>query len=155
MLTCFFVEDFSGTIAPRILKFGTNIGYGLLYSVMENQLRHAYHFLYLPILSFSPINCFIPDFSGITAPRILKFGIKLAMTCCIGKRVSASSCLLFHLFVHFFLSLQQNFSSKISTAPRILKFGTIIGFDLLYCVRENQHPHAYHSLYFAIFLFLQ
>ena len=41
------------------------------------------------------------------------------------------------------------------TAPRIFKFGTKIGNDLLYCVRENQHPHAYLSLYLSIFLFLQ
>ena len=31
------VEDSSGTIAPKILKFGTNIGYDLLYCVKENQ----------------------------------------------------------------------------------------------------------------------
>ena len=30
----------------------------------------------------------------------------------------------------------------VTTAPRILKFGTNIGYDLLYCVRQNQHPHA-------------
>ena len=27
----FFVKDFSGTTEPRILKFGTNVGYNLLY----------------------------------------------------------------------------------------------------------------------------
>ena len=37
-----------------------------------------------------------------------------------------------------------------TTAPMILKFGTNIGYDL-YCVRQNQHPHAYHSLYLSIF----
>ena len=31
------VKDFSGTTAPRILKFGTNVGYDLLYCVKENQ----------------------------------------------------------------------------------------------------------------------
>ena len=31
-----------------------------------------------------------------------------------------------------------------TTLPRILKFGTNIEYDLLYCQRENQHPHAYH-----------
>ena len=25
-----------------------------------------------------------------------------------------------------------------TTAPRILKFGTNVGYDLLYCVKENQ-----------------
>ena len=37
-----------------------------------------------------------------------------------------------------------------ATAPRILKFGTNVGYDLLYCVKENQHAAAYHSLYLSI-----
>ena len=39
--------------------------------------------------------------------------------------------------------------------PRILKFGTNVGYDLLYCVKENQHAAAYHSPYLSIFLSLQ
>ena len=35
---------------------------------------------------------------------------------------------------------------------RIFKFGTNVGFDLLYCVKENQPPAAYHSLYLSTFL---
>ena len=54
----FFVEDFSGITAPRILKFDKNIGYDLLYRVRENQHPHAYHF-YLSIFSFSPIKFFV------------------------------------------------------------------------------------------------
>ena len=42
-----------------------------------------------------------------------------------------------------------------TTAPRILKFGTNVGYDLLYCVKENQHAAAYLSLYLSIFLSLQ
>ena len=42
-----------------------------------------------------------------------------------------------------------------TAAPRILKFGTNVGYDLLYCVRENQHAAAYHSPYLSIFLPLQ
>ena len=41
------VKDFSGATAPRVLKFGTNIGYDLLYCIGENQYPHTYHFLYL------------------------------------------------------------------------------------------------------------
>ena len=37
--------------------------------------------------------------------------------------------------------------------PRILKFGLNLGLDLLYCVKENQHAAAYHSLYLSIFSF--
>ena len=40
--------------------------------------------------------------------------------------------------------------------PRILKFGTNVGYDFLYCVRENHHAAAaYHSPYLSIFLSLQ
>ena len=41
------------------------------------------------------------------------------------------------------------------TAPWILKFGTNVGYDFLYCVRENQHAAAYYSPYLSIFLSLQ
>ena len=40
-------KDFSGTITPRILKMGTNIGYDLLYHVRKNQHPHIYHSLNL------------------------------------------------------------------------------------------------------------
>ena len=43
------VKDFSGTTAPKFLKFGTNVGYDLLHCVRENQPPDAYHFLYLSI----------------------------------------------------------------------------------------------------------
>ena len=36
--------------------------------------------------------------------------------------------------------------------PMILKFGTNVGYDLLYCVKENQHASAYHSPYLSSFL---
>ena len=35
------VKDYSGTAAPRILKFGSNIGYVYLYCVKENEHPHA------------------------------------------------------------------------------------------------------------------
>ena len=42
-----------------------------------------------------------------------------------------------------------------TTAPRILKFGTNVWYDLLHCVRDNQSSGAYHFLYLSIFLSLQ
>ena len=42
-----------------------------------------------------------------------------------------------------------------TTTPRLLKFGTNVGYDLLHCVRENQPPDAYHFLHLSIFLSLQ
>ena len=50
----FFVKDFSGTTEPRILKFGTNVGYNLLYCVRANQPPPAYHSLYLSIFLSLP-----------------------------------------------------------------------------------------------------
>ena len=44
------VKDFSGTTMARILTFGTNIGYDLLYCVKENQPSAAYHSLYFSIV---------------------------------------------------------------------------------------------------------
>ena len=38
-----------------------------------------------------------------------------------------------------------------TTAPRILKVGTNIGYDYLYRVRPNQHTHAYHFLSLSTF----
>ena len=43
------VKDFSGTTAPRILKFSINVAYDLLYCVKENQPSAAYHDLNLSI----------------------------------------------------------------------------------------------------------
>ena len=42
-----------------------------------------------------------------------------------------------------------------TTVPRILKFGINVWYDLLYCVKENQHAAAYYSPYLFIFLSLQ
>ena len=36
--------------------------------------------------------------------------------------------------------------------PRILKFATNVGYDLLYCVKDIQHAASYHSLYLSICL---
>ena len=64
------VKEFSGTTAPRILNFDTNIGYDYLYRARGNQHPHAYHFLYLSSLFFS-YTIFVKYISVIAAPRIL------------------------------------------------------------------------------------
>ena len=68
--------------------------------------------------------------------------IWLVVSC---KTESALSCLSFPVCIHFSFPLIKFFGKDFSetTAPRSLKFGTNIGYDLLYCVRENQYPHAY------------
>ena len=40
-----------------------------------------------------------------------------------------------------------------TTVAMFLKFGINVGYDLLYCVKENQFRLAYHSLYLSIFSF--
>ena len=47
------VKNFTGTTAPRISKFGTNIGYDHLYRVRKNQHTYVYYSLYLFIIDFS------------------------------------------------------------------------------------------------------
>ena len=49
--------------------------------------------------------------------------------------------------------MSKDFSG--TTVRRILKFGTNVGYDLMYCVKENQHAAAYHSPYLSIFLSIQ
>ena len=43
------VKNFSGTAQHRMMKFGTNIGYGKLYCVRENQPSPSYQSHYLSI----------------------------------------------------------------------------------------------------------
>ena len=94
--------------------------------------------------------------------RVFKFCLHLAkgqVNC--GKENQDAVINFFHF--SFFQSVTPNvihreicvkdFSGN--TAPRILKFGTNVGYDLLNCVKENQHAAAYHSLYLSIFLSLQ
>ena len=72
------VKDFSGTTAPRILKFGTNVGYDLLHCGRENQPPDAYHFLYLSIF-LSSIKFSVTDFSASMRAKVFKFLIHLAI----------------------------------------------------------------------------
>ena len=59
-------------------------------------------------------------------------------------------CLSVCLSVNFFSV--KDFSE--TTGLRILKFGTNIRYDKLYCVLKNQQHMAYQSLYLSIFLSL-
>ena len=44
---------------------------------------------------------------------------------------------------------------ELCSLSAILKFGTNVGYTLLYCVRETRPPPAFHSLYLSFFLSLQ
>ena len=159
----FFVKDFSGTTEPRILKFGTNVGYNLLYCVRENQPPPPYHSHYLSIF-LSLQKKFCHRFLGFFESQSLQICIHLerGQVYCGKENQDAeiNFCLLFP-----FLLVSISHSNVIhreicvkdfsgTTAPRILKFGTNVGYDLLHCVRENQPPGGYHFLHLSIFLYL-
>ena len=65
----FFVKDFSGTTVPRILKFGTNIGYNKLYRNLKNQPHMAYQSRYLSIFLF-----FQKYFSSKISQQLVELG---------------------------------------------------------------------------------
>ena len=158
------VKHSTGITAPRILKFGVNVGYVLLHCVRENQPPDAYCFLYLSIflslqsnflLQISLLLWELESSNFLHVLRVAKY--------ILGQKTKMLR-FIFTIFSHFsFFSIShsnvihreicvKNFSG--TTPPRILKFGTNVGYDL-YCVKENQHAAAYHSLYLSIFLFLQ
>ena len=67
-------KDFSGTTAPRSLKFGTNVGYDLLYCVKENQLLLLIIALFVDF-SFSPSKFSVTNFLASMRARVFKFCI--------------------------------------------------------------------------------
>ena len=161
----FFVKDFSGTTEPTILKFGTNVGYNLLYCVKENQPPPCLTFPLFVQFSFAPIKISVTDFSASMRAKVFKFCKILESGQVYCGKENQDAEFNFPLFLPvllFFLSHSivihreicvKDFSGTI--ASRIWKFDTNVGYDLLHCVRENQPPDAYHFLYLSIFLSLQ
>ena len=104
-------------------------------------------------------SCFsVKDVSGTTAPRILKFSTNFGYDIVYCVRENPHPHAYHSLYLSIFSSspikfLFKDFSG--TTGPRILKFCTNIGCEYLYCVRENQHPHACLFLYLSISRFLQ
>ena len=158
------VKDFSGTTAPRILKFGTNVRYDLLHCVRENQPPDAYHFLYLSTFLSRQSNFLLQISRLLWEPESSNFLYTLR----VAKFIVGQKSRCWDLFVPslsifpFFISHSNVIHGEISvkdvsgtTAPRILKLGTNVGYDLLYRVKENQHAAAYRSPYLSIFLSLQ
>ena len=95
--------------------------------------------------------------------RVFKFLIHLE-SCQVycGTENQDDEIYVYHLFSILSISHSNVIHREIcvkdflgTTAPRILKFGTNVGYYLLYCLRENQHAAAYHSPYLSIFLSLQ
>ena len=95
----------------------------------------------------------VTDFSAPMRAKVFKFCIHLLRVevYCVKENNNAEIYFAF-FFPFFHISLHvKDFSG--TTACRILKFGTNIGFSYLFHVRQNQRPHVYHSLYLSIFLF--
>ena len=67
------VKDFSGTTAPRILKFDTIFGYDLLYRVKEKWTCCCLSFPSFVHFSFSPLKLFVTEFSAPIIARVFKF----------------------------------------------------------------------------------
>ena len=94
------VKDFSGTTAPRILKFGTNVAYDLLHCVRDNQPPDAYHFLYLSIF-LSPVKFSVTDFSASMRARVFKFHIHLESGQVYCGTENQDAEIYFTVFFHF------------------------------------------------------
>ena len=107
----------------------------------------------------------VKDFSATTLVRILKFGTKLDSDelYCVKKEqphIAYQSLLFVHFsFSPMEISVTVNFFSvkdfSATSWVRILKFGTKLDSDELYCVTKEQPHIAYRSLYVFIFLSLQ
>ena len=100
-------KNFSGTTAPRILKFGTNVGYDLLYCVKENQPAALIIALFVDF-SFSPSKFSVTNFSASMRARVFKFCIHIesGQVYCGTENKTDIYFAFFLLFFH--LSLQCN-----------------------------------------------
>ena len=155
------VKHFSGTARHRMMKFGTNIGYDKLYCVRKNQPSPAYQSLYSSIF-LSLIEISVTEFSAPIYSSFFKVCIPLdnAQVYCVRENQMARICfsILFPLCsftICHILNMEISVKHFSGTARhRMMKFGTNIGYDKLYCVRKNQPSPAYQSLYSSIFLSL-
>ena len=84
------VTDFLASMKAKVFKFCIHLESGQVYRGKENQDTEINFCLLFSFLLFSISHSSVihreicvKDFSGTTAPRILKLGTKLGMTCCI------------------------------------------------------------------------
>ena len=106
------------------------------------------------------------DISTLIGASVFNFCVHLqdGKVYCVNGNLDANPhfAFFFQIFTFsFFLSYiihMDIFSVKdfsATTSVRILKFGTKLDSDKLYCVTKDQPHIAYQSLYLFIFLFLQ
>ena len=161
----FSVKDFSATTWVRILIFGTKLDSDELYCVTKNSHILLISLFICSFFFLSNVN-FCHRFLGSYWSKCFKIlctpSGRHSELCKWKLRCLSSCCLLFSIFHFFLLSLLYNtyghFSVKVFSATtwiRILKFGTKLDSDELYCVTKEQPHLAYQSLYLFIFLSLQ
>ena len=110
--------------------------------------------------SFSPIKFSVTDFSASMRARVFKFHIHIESGQVHCRTENQDTEIYFYHIFHFSISHSNVMHRKIcvndfsgTTSPMILKFGTNIGYDLLYCAQENQPSAAYHT-FICPFFFL-
>ena len=95
------VKDFSGITAPRILKFGANVGYVLLHCVRENQPPDAYYFLYLSIFLSCQSNFLLQISLLLWEPESSNFLYILRVAKYIVGQKTKMLRFIFNIFSHF------------------------------------------------------
>ena len=120
--------------------------YDLLYCVRENHSPSAYHFLYLSIFLSLQSNFLLQISQLLWEPESSNFLCTLRVAKYIVGQKTKMLRFMFTFSFHFSISHSNVIHREIcvkdfsgTTVPRILKLGTNVQYDLLYCVKENQH----------------
>ena len=101
------VNNFSGTTVPKILKFGTNVGYDFLYCVKENQHTALIIPLICPFfLSLSKFS--VTNFLATMRARVFKFCIHIESGKVYWETENKTQIYFALFFLFFHLSLQCN-----------------------------------------------
>ena len=167
------LTDFTASMRAKVFNFRKHLEHGQVYCGKGNQDAEINFCLLFPFsnvsfplfvyFSFSPIKLFVTEFSAPFTARVFKFYVHFegGQVYCGKENQDAviNFCLLFPFFL-FFISHSNVIHREIcvkdfsgTTVPRILKFSTNVGYDFLYCVKENQHAAAYYS-FICPFFFL-
>ena len=144
---------FPGTIARRILLFGTSVVNHLLFYVKENQISPTYsslNFFIFLSLQFSNIKkkyfSFLSDCESHTK---LKLG--LHMNSRLMYHVYLKRLLVFIYSFSFLADSQTlNFWSHFSVRPTKLKLDTHMGKGLMWCTPNTSSQNIHAPLFFCL-----
>ena len=154
----FSVTNFLASMRARVFKFCIHIESGQVYCGTENKTDIYFAFFLLFFISHS--NVIHREICDKYFLGLLHVGFYNLVQVDYGKENQVSVinfCLLFPFFL-FSISHSNVIHREIcvkdfsgTTVPRILKFGTNVGYDLLYCVKENQHAALIFPLIYPFF----